>query len=69
MARTPTLLRLANLLMILTCSGCASWHYRKEDKKAYTSSNSTATGGFFQDLAQAVSYDSLHNWGEHTNRW
>jgi len=69
MARTPVLLRLTILLTMLACSGCASWHLRKEARKEHTSTSGTSTGGFLQDLAQGASYDSLHNWGEHTNRW
>jgi hypothetical protein len=69
MARTPVLLRLSILLTILACSGCASWHYRKEAKKETTSSDSTATGGLVQRALEGLSYDSLHGWNAHSNRW
>jgi hypothetical protein len=69
MARMPSLLVSSILFTILASSGCASWHYRKEAKKETTSSDSNATGGLVQQALQGLSYDSLHDWNAHSNRW
>jgi hypothetical protein len=69
MARMPSSLFSSILLTMMACSGCASWHYRKEAKKVTTSSNSDATGGLVQRAFQGLSYDSLHDWNAHTSRW
>jgi hypothetical protein len=69
MARMPRLLFSPILLTILACAGCASWHFRKEAKKETTSSNSDTTSGLVQRALQGLSYDSLHDWNAHANRW
>jgi len=50
----------AALLALLACSGCASWHYRKENRRADagTWTNPTETPLIFQSLQNA----SMNNW-------
>ncbi len=60
MARMSRSLATAALLALLTCSGCASWHYRKENRRADagSSTNPTETPVLFQSLQNA----SMNNW-------
>jgi hypothetical protein len=69
MERMPSLLRLSIIPTISASFGCASWHYRKEAEKLTTSSNGDTTGGLVQRTLDGLSYDSLHDWNAHTNRW
>jgi len=51
------------LLALVTCSGCASWHYRKEADSGYASSPSTpGDGGIFQGLLQGLQNASMNDW-------
>jgi hypothetical protein len=65
MARMPSLLRLMILLTIVACSGCASWHFRKDAKKEKTSSSND---GSLQPVVEDVANASLHGWNFNT-RW
>ncbi len=48
------------VLLTLTCSGCAAWHYRKENRRdqAGGSGNPTETPELFQSLQNA----SMNDW-------
>jgi hypothetical protein len=64
-AKMPSLLRLLILCTVVACSGCASWHYRKDAKREKTSSSSDGSLlPVVQDLANA----SLHGWN-FNSRW
>ena len=65
MARMPSLLRLLILLTILACSGCASWHFRKDAK---TEKASSSNDGSLQPVAQDLANASLHGWNFNA-RW
>jgi len=60
MVRISHSLAIAALLASLTCSGCASWHYRKEDRRAEAGSwiNPSETPVIFQSLQNT----SMNNW-------
>jgi hypothetical protein len=50
-------------LALLTCSGCAAWHYRKEDRQSSTSYSSTSGfGDIVQPLARSLQNVALHDW-------
>jgi hypothetical protein len=50
-------------LALLTCSGCAAWHYRKEDRLSSPSDSSTSdVGDIVQPLARSLQNVSLHDW-------
>ena len=70
MAKKPGLLRLLVLFAIATSSGCASWHYRKDDKGQKTAVGSTSTSGNREPgpILQGLSNASLHGWN-FNSRW
>jgi hypothetical protein len=65
MARTPSLLSLIILVTITACSGCASWHYRRDAKTEKTSSSSD---GSLQPVVQELANAALHGWN-FNSRW
>jgi hypothetical protein len=64
MARMPSLLRLLVLFALMACSGCASWHFRKDAKDQKTAT----TDGVLQPVAQDLANASLHGWN-FNGRW
>jgi hypothetical protein len=68
MARTPGLLRVSLLSTLVALSGCASWHYRKDDKARGTASSSGSNNGETSPLVQGLSNASLHGWN-FNSRW
>ncbi len=62
-ARLLRPLALPALLAIVTCSGCAAWHYRKEAAaRDATSSSTPGDGGIFQDVFQGLQNASVNDW-------
>jgi hypothetical protein len=65
----PNWLRLGFMSTVIAACGCASWHYRKESKKDRTSITGDDVGEVGRRVFEGLSYDSLHDWGAHSNRW
>jgi hypothetical protein len=65
MARMPGLLRSFVLFTVVACSGCASWHYRKDADKYKAT---VSTDGTLQPIAQNLANASLHGWN-FNSRW
>jgi hypothetical protein len=65
MARMPSLLPLLIVFAVMACSGCASWHFRKDAKTKTTSSSSD---GALQPVMQDLANASLHGWN-FNGRW
>jgi len=66
MARTPSLLRCLVLCSLLASAGCASWHYRKENRNTSTS---TTDGGPLWSPLQWLSDASANDWNFRNPRW
>ena len=63
MARMLRPLAMSALLALLSCPGCAAWHYRHEAKQTSTAnSSSPSDGGFFKGMAQDLSNASAYDW-------
>jgi hypothetical protein len=65
MARMPVLLRSCVLFAMLSYSGCAAWHYRKDGK---TDKAAVSTNGVLQPVVSDLANASLHGWN-FNSRW
>ena len=65
MARMPGLLRSLVLLTVVACSGCASWHFRKDAER---NKSVVSSDGTLQPVVQDLANASLHGWNWNS-RW